>query len=101
VLAHLVHASQPRHGYLHLLRYTRIPNVFIHEALARSDHGTFVSQPRQSDWHLFLITRAYAISDDIDFVSGPEEVECGLSDADVALDADNNAGERTGGVERV
>lgn len=60
-----------------------------------------MSQPRQSNRHLLFITRAYAISNDIDPVSGPEEIECGLSDTDVALDADNDAGEWSGGVERV
>lgn len=60
-----------------------------------------MSQPRQSDWYLLLVARAYAISNNIYFVSGSEEVERGLGDADVAFDTDDDARERTGGVERI
>lgn len=81
------------------LRRSCISNKFIHEALARSDHGTFMPQPRQSDGHLLLVAGAYAISNDIYFVSGSEEIECGLGDANVAFDADDDTGEWTGGIE--
>jgi hypothetical protein len=60
-----------------------------------------VSQPRQSDRHFLLVTGAYAVGDDINFVSGSKKIECGLGDANVALDTDDDARERTGGVERV
>lgn len=60
-----------------------------------------MSQPRQSDGHLLLIAGAYAISDDINLMPRSEKIERSLGDADVAFDADDNAGERTGGVERV
>jgi hypothetical protein len=58
-------------------------------------------QPRQRNRHFLLVAATHSVRNYIHFVSGPQQVECGLSDADVALDADDYAGERAGGVEGI
>ena len=60
-----------------------------------------MSQSRQRNRHLLFVAAAHAICNDVYFVSGSEEVERGLRDADVAFDTDDDAGERAGGVEGI
>lgn len=60
-----------------------------------------MSQSCQRNGNLLFVAAAHAICDDVHFVSGSEEIERGLSDADVAFDADDDAGEGAGGVERI
>jgi hypothetical protein len=52
-----------------------------------------VSQPRQGNRHLLPVATAHSICDDIYLVTRAEEINGGLCDADVALDAYDDAGE--------
>jgi hypothetical protein len=61
-----------------------------------------VAQAGEGDGDLLLVAAADAISDDKHIMPGPQQVNRGLRDTDVALDADNDAGEgpcRVEGVE--
>jgi hypothetical protein len=63
-----------------------------------------VAQAGEGDGDLLLVAAADAISNDENVVAGPQQINRGLRDADVALDADNDAGEgpcRVEGVERL
>jgi hypothetical protein len=52
-----------------------------------------VAQAGEGYGDLLLVAAADAISDDENVVAGSQQVNRGLCDADVALDADNDAGE--------
>jgi hypothetical protein len=61
-----------------------------------------VAQAGEGNGDLLLVAAADAISDDKHIMSGPQQINRGLRDADVALDADDDAGEgpcRVEGVE--
>jgi hypothetical protein len=86
---------------LHVLRYCCVSHTLIHKALACCHYGPFIPQPRQCNGHLLLVTAAYAIRDDIDLVSSSEEIDGGLCNADVALNANNDAREWAGDIKTV
>ena len=86
---------------IYLLRRPGIPHQLIHEALAGRHDSAFMPQPRQRNRHFLLVAAALPFRNDIYLVSGLEEIERRLRNADVAFDADDDAGERAGGVERV
>jgi hypothetical protein len=50
-------------------------------------------QPCQRDWDFLLVAAANSICDDVDLVSRSKQIDGGLCDADVTLDADDNARE--------
>jgi hypothetical protein len=50
-------------------------------------------QPCQRDWDFLLVAAADSICDDVDLVSRSKQIDGGLCDADVTLDADDNARE--------
>jgi hypothetical protein len=60
-----------------------------------------VPQPCQRDRHLLLIATAHSIGDDINLVLGSKEVDGSLCDANVALDANEDARERAAGIQIV
>jgi hypothetical protein len=80
----------------YLLRPPSTPNTLIQPTLARRHHRPLPPQPRQRNRNFLLITAAHAVRDDVHLVPGAQEVERGLRDADVAFDADDDAGEGTG-----
>jgi hypothetical protein len=58
-------------------------------------------QPCQRDRHLLLVATAHSIGDDIHLVLGSKEVDGSLCDANVALDADEDAREWAAGIQVV
>lgn len=58
-------------------------------------------QSRQRNWHLLFVTAAHAVGNDIYSVSRLEQIKGSLCDAYMALDADDDARQWTGEVERV
>jgi len=50
-------------------------------------------QACQRDWDFLLVAAADSIGDDVDLVSRSKQIDGGLCDADVALDADDDARE--------
>lgn len=88
-------------GIVHVLRLARISDKLVQEALARGYNGAFVPQPGQGNGNFLLVTAADAICHDVYFVAVAEQIERGLCYADMALDTDNDAGQRAGGIERV
>lgn len=87
--------------YVYVLRRPSIANTLVQKALARCHDGALVPQTRQCDGHFLLVAAAHAVCDDIYLVAGAQEVDGGLRDADVAFNADDDAGEWPGGVEIV
>jgi hypothetical protein len=83
------------------LSCARVSYALIHDALACGDHGTLMPQSRQCDRDLLGIAAAHAVCNDVDLVPSPEKIDGGLCDANVALDADDDARERTGDFEAV
>lgn len=57
-------------------------------------------QSGQGNWDLLLVAAAHAVGNDVDLVLSSEKIEGRLSYANVAFDADDDAGQRAGGVER-
>jgi hypothetical protein len=84
-----------------ILGCSRISHAFIQETFARCHHCTFIPQPRQRDGHLLLVAAAYSVGNHIDSVSGSDEVDSGLCDADMALNAHKDAREWAGGFQGV
>jgi hypothetical protein len=78
-----------------------ILHAFIQEALACCHYRPLMPQPCQCNGHLLLIAAAHSIGDDIDLVLGPQEVDGRLCNANVALDANEDARERAVGLEVV
>jgi hypothetical protein len=85
----------------YVLRRPSIPHKLIHKALAGGHNSALMPQPRQRDRHFLPIAAAHSIGYHVYFVAGTEEIECCLSDADMAFDADDDAGEGAGDVEGI
>jgi hypothetical protein len=86
---------------LYLLRGARISHAFVDEAFARGDYRSFVPQSCQRNGDFLLVAAAHSVCDNVDLVSGLEEIDGGLCDADVAFDANDDARERAGDFEAV
>ena len=69
-----------------------IAHNLINPALGGRDDGARSGQPPQRDGDLLGIRGAHGIGQDVNVVPGLEEVEGGLGDADVGLDADDGDG---------
>jgi hypothetical protein len=78
-----------------------VSHAFVDDTLACGDDSTFVAQAGEGYGDLLLVATADAIGNDKDLVASSQQINGGLCDADVALDADNNAGEGPCGLERV
>jgi hypothetical protein len=74
----------------------RVAYALVQPALARAHSGTLMAQPGEGNGHLLLVAAADAVGHDVDHVAVAEQVEGGLSNADVRFDADDDAGEGRG-----
>ena len=56
------------------------------DALARGDVSAGLANAGERDGDLFPVAAGHAVREDMDVISGPDEVECGLEDTYVCLD---------------
>lgn len=87
---------------LHSLWTSCVSNSLVYEAFARCNNSALVPQPSQSKRNLFLIAATHSIGNDIHLVAGSKEIDSSLCDANMALDAYDDGGNRsicTQGVE--
>lgn len=74
-------------------RVRGIPQALVHPALARGDaHTRLGAQPVEGHDNLLPVAAADAVGNDVDAVAGVAQVDCGLGDANVRLDADEGNG---------
>jgi hypothetical protein len=77
-----------------LLRNVGIAHALVQPALAGGDLDAARAQPGQGQRDLLAVAAADAVGQHVDAVAGGEQVERGLGDADVGLDADEHGVER-------
>lgn len=97
-LCHVSWRARSSREAFDLLGCTSVLDKLVHEALAGGYDSAFMSQPGQCNWDLLLVAAAHAVGNDVHLVLSPEKIERGLGYADVAFDADDDAGQRSGGV---
>jgi hypothetical protein len=78
-----------------------VSHAFVHQTFARSHYSTFMPQSRQCDGNLLLVAAANPVCDYIYLVSSSKEVDGGLGNTDVTLNADDDARERAGSFQIV
>lgn len=84
-----------------ILGRSSVAYTFVDDALAGGHDGTLVSQAGKGQGDLFLVAAAHAVGNDVDGVAGSDQINAGLGDTDVALDADDDAREGPCRIERV
>ena len=82
--------DQPHHPFKPLTRC--VSHNLIQHALTRTHHPTLGHHSAQRDRHLLLVTTTDAVRKHIDPMSGRQQVERGLQNADVRFDPDDDDG---------